>query len=451
VLANETVTRPILVHHPVERPRSPSNGQRLNRVQPADAAVHDWYRFVLSFPPHLVKQYVDQFDLGANSLLLDPFCGTGTTLVEARKLGIPSVGVEAHPMTHFAAQVKLDWSVDPDGLQSHAYSVAEIADRRLSRQQVPDTPLQIAERRETRPKLRSLPFDQERLLLGHSISPKPLHKALVLRDVINEERDDRYARHELLALAKTVVFSASNLVFGPEVGVEKPKRDASVVAPWLDSVTTMARDLRTVGTLAQVPSAVYRADSRDLSNVLAKGTVSGVITSPPYPNEKDYSRTTRLESVLLGFLTSKEDLRAVKRGLVRSNTRGIYKIDDDDVVVRDNPEIQAIAESIERRRVELGKTSGFERMYPRAAKLYFGGMARHFANLRPVLARGSKLAYVVGDQASYLRVMIRTGQLLADLAEGLGYEVLGIELFRTRLATITKEQLREEVVVLRWP
>jgi hypothetical protein len=46
--------------------------------------------------------------------------------------------------------------------------------------------------------------------------------------------------------------------------------------------------------------------------------------------------------------------------------------------------------------------------------------------------------------------MIRTGQLLAEVAEALGYEVLGIDLFRTRLATATRELLREEVVVLRW-
>jgi hypothetical protein len=78
-------------------------------------------------------------------------------------------------------------------------------------------------------------------------------------------------------------------------------------------------------------------------------------------------------------------------------------------------------------------------------------MARHLAELRTVLRPGAKLAYVVGDQASYLRVMIRTGQLLAEIALSLGYELMGIELFRTRLATATKEQLREEVVLLRWP
>ncbi len=99
----------------------------------------------------------------------------------------------------------------------------------------------------------------------------------------------------------------------------------------------------------------------------------------------------------------------------------------------------------------MGKNSGFERLYPNVTKLYFGGMARHLADLRTVLRPGSQLAYVVGDQASYLRVMIRTGQLLAEIAQALGYEVVRIDLFRTRLATATREQLREEVVVLRWP
>jgi hypothetical protein len=78
-------------------------------------------------------------------------------------------------------------------------------------------------------------------------------------------------------------------------------------------------------------------------------------------------------------------------------------------------------------------------------------MARHFEELRSVLRPGAMLAYVVGDQASYLRVMIRTGQLLADIASSLGYEVVDLELFRTRLATATGEQLREEILVLRWP
>lgn len=39
----------------------------------------------------------------------------------------------------------------------------------------------------------------------------------------------------------------------------------------------------------------------------------------------------------------------------------------------------------------------------------------------------------------------------AEIATAPGYEVVGIDLFRTRTATATKEELREEVVLLRWP
>ena len=50
--------------------------------------VNDWYLvwqglppFVLSYPPHLVRHYISRFELDDKSAVLDPFCGTGTTLV----------------------------------------------------------------------------------------------------------------------------------------------------------------------------------------------------------------------------------------------------------------------------------------------------------------------------------------------------------------------------------
>jgi hypothetical protein len=154
---------------------------------------------------------------------------------------------------------------------------------------------------------------------------------------------------------------------------------------------------------------------------------------------------------MLGFIKNRQDLKALKRNLIRSNTRGVYKGDDDDRWLKGNVTINKIAEQIEQRRIELGKDSGFEKLYGRVTLLYFGGMAKHFADLRSILKPGAQLAYVVGDQASYLRVMIRTGELIAMIAQDLGYEVTGIDLFRTRFATASQEQLREEVVLLKWP
>jgi DNA methylase len=428
------------------------SAQEDNKLRVEDHAAHDWYRFVLSFPPHLVRDYLDRFGVDSSNRVLDPFCGTGTTLVECKKLGIPSVGVEAHPMACFASEVKTGWSVDPEGLSRHASKVASLASDKLEAEGIEGADLPLFRKRvKSLAKLRTLQPDIWKLLLKDSISPLPLHRTLVLLETLEEMKDDRYWQHERLALAKALVFGISNLKFGPEVGVGAAKRDAPVVQLWLSGVNAMADDLRQLRDNGHAKTDVLLADSRRLRSVLKPNSVDIVITSPPYPNEKDYTRTTRLESVLLGLIHDKHDLRSLKQGMLRSNTRGVYKTDRDDLLVAHHKEINRIANAIERRRIELGKTSGFERLYARVTKLYFGGMAQHLSDLRSILRPGAQLAYVVGDQASYLRVMIRTGQLLADIADSLGYEVIGIDLFRTRLATATKEQLREEVVVLQWP
>jgi len=422
----------------------------MNQVQEKDQRVHDWYRFVLSFPPHLVSDYLDKFGLGPGHCILDPFCGTGTTLVEAKLRGINAIGVEAHPVAHLASEVKTDWSVDSSELLEHASHVATLTNRSLFADGISDDILP-GDGNPRHAALRTLDEECERLLLSQSISPLPLHKTLTLLKYLEKERDDRYYRHEILALAKVLVTQIGNLRFGPEVGIGEIKKDAPVVNTWLSQVSAMSEDLQNLHSLHDVSTRVYLRDARDIGQFLEPASIDAVITSPPYPNEKDYTRTTRLESVILGFIKTKQDLRNLKHTLVRSNTRTVYKGDEDDKWVSHHPEIQRIADSIEKRRIELGKTSGFERLYPRVTRLYFGGMARHLSELRRVLKPGASLAYVVGDQASYLRVMIRTGQLIGDIAKSLGYELVNIDLFRTRLATATREQLREEVVVLRWP
>ncbi|MCW5551009.1 MAG: DNA methyltransferase [Verrucomicrobiae bacterium] len=424
-----------------------------NKLKMSDRAAHQWYRFVLSFPPHLVRDYAEKFGLNGRHQVLDPFCGTGTTVVECKKLGIRAVGLESNPVACFASRTKVQWNIDPQKLLRHALTVADTANERLERDgYFEDDTQRLLERPVVKKApLRTLPTEVTNLLLTNSISPLPLHKALVLLEALAEHHDDRFVNHERLGLATALVNGISNLHFGPEVGVGQAKRDAPVVSLWLDGVKAMAQDLEILPRGETPEAVIYQADAREGASMLPANSVDAVITSPPYPNEKDYTRTTRLESVLLGFIKSKEDLRDLKKNLVRSNTRGVYKSDADDSHVAGHQEIERIAAAIENRRIELNKDSGFERLYARVTKLYFGGMTRHLAELRRVLRPGAQLAYVVGDQASYLRVMIRTGQLLADIAESLGYEVVGLDLFRTRLATATREQLREEVVVLRWP
>jgi len=424
-----------------------SNGEK-NKLAGTDRAFHDWYRFVLSYPPHLVRQYLNEFELGENDLVLDPFCGTGTTVVEAKLRGIPSVGLEANRFAAFAGSLKVDWDIDANDLLNHAKGIRDRVIGKLRRHGVSDRPNEHL----VVPKdLRTLAPEQQALVLRNSISPLPLHKTLVLLDEINRFERNTFFGHFRIAFANALVFKFSNLRFGPEVGVGRPRNDVTVVQTWYEEVERIASDVESVKGKSYPTADVFLSDSRDPTNLLKNRQVSAVITSPPYPNEKDYTRTTRLESVLLGFITDKEQLRSMKKSMLRSNTRGVYKEDDDDKYVDDIPEIQQLAAEIEARRIDLGKTSGFERMYARLTKLYFGGMAKHLIQLQSILRPNANLAYVVGDQASYLRVMIRTGQIIEKIAQTVGYEAVRIDQFRTRFSTATKSDLNEEVVILRWP
>jgi DNA modification methylase len=428
-----------------------------NRLDPQDRPFHDWFRFVLSFPPHLVRNYLSKFEVTPGQNVLDPFCGTGTTLVEAKKNGICGSGIEAIPFVHFACDTKLRWTVDPIALEDEAKEIARLASLALGLGGAIDDPnLPLFNGNEGQNygsgmTKRSLSPDVMKLILRDSIDPEPLHKVLVLTDIVKKFEASKRYPHLRLALAKAIVFSISNLHFGPEVGVRKSKNaNNSVIGSWLQCVENIVADLSSTKYPSGGRAEVYLGDSRLVSNFIRPESIDAVITSPPYPNEKDYTRTVRLESVLLGFMGSRADLRAIKERMIRSSTRGVFRGDDDDRFVTDLRSIQRIATEIEDRRVAMGKTSGFERLYAKVSKLYFGGMLRHLSDLRVVLRPGAKLAYVVGDQASYLRVHIPTGQILAEIATKLGYEVLDLELFRTRLATATGQQLREEVLILKW-
>ena len=406
-----------------------------NKLRVEDSSIHDWYRFVLSFPPHLVQQYLETFCVDQTSFVLDPFCGTGTTNVECKKHGVSSWGIEASPLTHFVSKTKCIWANDTFNFLNTAKQIALVAARTINSLSKP----------------RTLSEEQTSLILKNSICEQPLSSTLVLRDSIraaNSPFEDYY----LLALAKHIVYSYSNLKFGPEVGISRKKKESvDVVEIWLSEIERMETDLEYWKHHSSTFADISLGDARSIPKRDYIGKVDCVITSPPYPNEKDYSRTTRLESVILGFINTKDDLRNIKKGFIRSNSKNVYRSDNDAQYISNIGSINKLSNEIEERRLELGKTSGFEKLYASVVKQYFGGMARHLSELKPFLRNGASLAYVVGDQASYFQIPIRTSVLLGEVAESIGgYRVDRVDTFRKRFATATETWLNEDVLVLKY-
>ena len=433
--------------------------QESNLIRGADAPVHGWYRVVLSYPPHLVRKYADVFGLNGKSLLCDPFCGTGTTLVEAKKLGIPSVGFDAHPFAALASRVQTDWTLNPKDLRQLGRTIATDAERCMENVGLPAQSFNtlLMEESPAAPwrRFKLGPEEQKVMPLGF-VSERPLARLLILRDRLEElTASSSVAVRDFfrLALGHVIANGAGNFAFGPEIYRTREKHDYDVAGHFAKRVSVMTDDLETLHEVT-TPTKVYLGDARTLDS-LPDG-ITAVITSPPYPNEKDYTRTTRVESLILGFTADRALLRTMKDTLLRSNTRNVFVADTDSEEVLDFKSIRSVCEAIERRRIELNKTSGFEKLYHKVVAHYFGGMRRHLRALYPKLKRRAKLAYVVGDQLSFLMVPVATGRLLGEVAEAEGYRVLGLDLWRERVGTKVKNcangattvRVREEVLLL---
>jgi tRNA G10 N-methylase Trm11 len=392
---------------------TPSSSGAINAVLKEDLPVHNWYRFVLSFPPHLVRRYIEAFRLNGKDVLLDPFCGTGTTLVEAKRAGVPSIGCDAHPFAGMVSRVKTNWSLDSAALKRHFVRILRRTEITAAEHGLESLSFDALLLQETVGAVNGfhLTEEEERILPTGFLSQRPLQRLLMLRHEIEKETANaplEVREFFLVALAQVVAQGAGNFAFGPEIYRTKAKPDYDVLGHFAKQTDRMLKEIAAANAsnFASTPAQVISADARELSK-LPEG-ISAVITSPPYPNEKDYTRTTRVESILLRLMTDKAGLRGIKESLLRSNTRNVFVDDRDGEEVSEFESIQKVCRQIERRRIELEKDSGFERLYHKVVAHYFGGMRRHLRTLRPKLRAKARLAYVVGDQLSYLMVPVAT-------------------------------------------
>jgi hypothetical protein len=348
-----------------------------NRLQQEDEAIHAWYRFILGYPPHLVREYLET--LGADpgrDWVLDPFCGTATTPVEARLQGFPTLSIDANPISILATRVKLSWDIDLDQIQPKLEDVLEVAATCLRHSHLTPVaevnyqlslftpPIPTSETKYNGPIANDfdpnilIPSQASVLIPTGFISQKPLLRVLALRYAIEKILSKPDIQDFMaLALANTIVTTAGNIGFGPEIYRRPPIEDADVLGAFANTVTRMIEDLRIILAKQQYPfpsAYVFKEDARILSSLTDYPPIGIVITSPPYPNEKDYTRSTRLESVLLGLIKTKKDLRALKSNLLRSNTRNVFASDEDDIFIKDIPSIVNIAQEVEKKTITVG-------------------------------------------------------------------------------------------------
>jgi len=72
----------------------------------ANTGTHSIHPYPAKFIPQIPRNLIKLFHPGDSSVVLDPFCGSGTTLVESIDLGLNAWGIDVNPLACLIARVK---------------------------------------------------------------------------------------------------------------------------------------------------------------------------------------------------------------------------------------------------------------------------------------------------------------------------------------------------------
>lgn len=374
-----------------------------------EAPIHRWFVFPHSYAPELVDWLLASMMLPPRSVVLDPFCGAGTTLVAAQRSGFESIGVDLLPLATLVSRAK---TCRPTRRALRDAARRSIAAARRAHPAAPPGP--VLDRAFT-------PAVYGRLAAAFHAAGRGTAGECVQVAILSISR--RFSR--LVADGGWLRQAQREL---------PPTRVPEELARATD---VMIGDLNAE---AASPSTVIQDDARKLP--LPDASVHGVITSPPYPNRHDYTRVFAVE-LELGFQLG-DRVKALR-----------YKS------MRSHPEARAAGSEAcfdEPRSLSAQIAEVAERHPdPRICRMlrgYFGDLHDVLGELHRVLVRHGQAALVVGN-AQYCGVSIPVDDHLAEIATMVGFAVDDVRAVRIRgnsaqqMAAHGRRPSRESVVLLR--
>ena len=371
----------------VEVPPSPINGfaSLVNFSPTADEPIHRWFRYREGYSVELVTELIKSLPSG--SVVLDPFCGAGITLLAAREKGLPSIGLDVNPISTLVSKVKTTT---------------------LSRKAVETLANHIEQLRNARPAMRADPKPALKII-DKVFDSGILHALLVYRRII-KSIEQREIRDFIFVGWLSILEGVSN-VYKEGNGLKYKNRKRTDngyihlnLESWQSAVfpadrfshvkNRLIQKLRTmVSDLAHMPKeygdvTVIEAAAEHLGEHLPPNSVAMLVFSPPYCNCFNYFKMYKVELWMGEFASTYGELKLLNRRGLRSHVETILR--------RDGDKVEPISELFAS---QLDGLKLWDRRIPKAVRGYFIDMAEVLAQLYIVLKPLSKCVIVVGNSA----------------------------------------------------
>lgn len=359
------------------------------------------YRFKEAFSLGLVNHFLDKFEASPADLVFDPFAGMGTTLFGGMLRGLSSLGVERLPVAAFVGKTLPRFLLlEPGSIGSTFKRLESSVDKfepAIIANDVSIMKIAFVEPHLTR--LRKWKAAIDTLSTPHKEVFSLLFLS-ILESTSYASNDGQFLRlkpHKKLmlpdeALLRKVLQAEADLI--------------AIQHMWSDRAHY----------IENMP-IVYEADARDLSNLEFPKKPTIIITSPPYPNRYDYTRSYCLE-LCFHFVKSFEELKAVRFNILRSHIES--KVEESDKPC--HPVIAEVLQNLH------GKKLNNPRI-PIMLTAYFVDMEKCIREWSRVLAPGARVAMVV-DNVRFEGQLVPVDLVLSDIADRHGFRINGIVVAR---------------------
>lgn len=260
--------------------------------------LHEIHPYPAKFIAEIPRRLIEEFS-APGDLVLDPFCGSGTTMAEAALLRRRSVGVDISPLSALVATVKSSALSDSDSAAA-INAINEIEDLMEDREGTlwsgpahrRNGGLEVVEApRESRGRFRGIEFWFE---------PHVLHELSALQYLIGNCERTRVRSLLRVAVSAIVVQVSKQDSDTRYVRRHKDIAPGETTRRFVARARAIVRSLRVLDERVHPRGQAFCADSRTLT-FLRPGVVDLVVTSPPYPNAWSYHLYHQNRMLVLGM------------------------------------------------------------------------------------------------------------------------------------------------------